>query len=161
MKTKGTNFGTKISIYLLFCGLIVFWSFQVFGQEWTAEQKEIWKVVEADYELFKQGDLEGILASRHDDVVLWWSNKSIPLDKELLKLNYKRWLDYDKPVKWELEPLAIQVIGNVGNVFYTYKYSGKILSDSGRAMITWIKQDNKWQMIGGLTASCNKLPPCK
>jgi len=64
MKTKGTNFRARTSIYLLLCGLIVFWSFQVFGEEWTEEQKEIWKVVVADYESFKQGDLEGLKAAR-------------------------------------------------------------------------------------------------
>ena len=89
MITKGTNFRARISIYLLFCGLIVFWSFQVFGEEWTEEQKEIWKAVEADIELLKQGDLEGLKAERHDDVVIWFNKEDYPFDKEEAMVKYK------------------------------------------------------------------------
>ena len=92
---------------------------------------------------------------------LWWGNKLIPFDKELLRFNYQGWFDYDKPVNWELEPLAIRVIGNVAIVFSTFKYSGNILSSRGRGMETWIKQDNKWLKIGNFDASCAKLLPCK
>ena len=160
MKTQGKSLLARVSVSLLICGLIVFWGFQAIGEEWTAEQKEVWEVVVADYELFKKGDVDGILASRHDDVVIWWGSKRIPYDKELVRFNYKNWFDYDKPVNWELEPLAIQIIGNVATVCYTYKFGGKILSGSGRDMETWIKQDNKWLMINSFGASCDELPPC-
>ena len=139
MKTQKGYFMARASVSIILCGLIIFCGLQAFGQDWTAEQKEVWDVVKADREKFKQGDLEGVLASRHDDVVIWWGQKPIPYDKELLEFNYKAWFDYDKPVKWELEPLTIKIVGKVASVFYTYKYSGKILSGS----------------------SCNKLPPCK
>ena len=89
-----------------------------------------------------------------------YANKTVPLDKELLKLNYKGWFDYDKPTSFKLEPLAIRIIGNVASVFYTYKFSGKILSGSGRTMKTWIKQDNRWILINSHSSSCDKLPPC-
>jgi len=163
MKTKGTNFRLRTLVYLLFCGLILFWSFQVFGEEWTKEQKEIWKVVVADYELFKQGDLEGLKAVRHDDVVICWGNKAAPFDKELALSNYEGWFNWDKPINWELKPLAIKVVGNIAVVFYAFKYSGGLASDVGlgRATETWIKQDNKWQLIGGFAASCDQLPPCR
>ena len=161
MKTKGTNFRARISIYLLFCALIVFWSLQVFGQEWTAEQKEIWKAVETQWELYKQGDLEGVMALQHDNVFIWWNNKVMPLGKKIMKHHYKDWFDYDKPVAYELEPLVIQIFGNVANVFYSYKWNGKALSDRARGLDTWIKKDNKWLKISYFTASCDELPLCK
>ena len=145
MKTRETNFRPRISVCLLFCGLIVFWSFQVFGQQWTEEQKEIWEVVVADWELFKQGDLVGLMADRHNNATIWSSTI----------------LSYDKPVAYELEPLAIGIIGNVANVFYEYKWNGNVLSERGRTMDTWIKQDNKWLLIASFSASCDKLPLCK
>jgi hypothetical protein len=95
-----------------------------------------------EFEKFKQGDVEGLLASRHDDVLIWWGDKPIPFDKKLLDFNYGGWFKYDIPATWEIEPLAIKVIGNVASVCFTYKYSGKILSGSGREIETWIKQDN-------------------
>ena len=156
MKTQQKGF---ISLFL--CGIIVFWCSLAVGEDWTAEQKEIWEVVVVDREKYKQGDLEGILASRHDNVVIWWGDKPIPYDKKLLRANYRGWFSYDKPTKLEIEPLAIKVIGNVASVFFTYKYSGNILSGSGRVLETWIKQDGKWLMINSFGASCDKLPPCK
>ncbi|UCD79798.1 MAG: nuclear transport factor 2 family protein [Desulfobacterales bacterium] len=161
MKTKDINLITWILVSIILFGIILLWNFQTFGQEWTIEQKEVWEAMLADVELFKQGDVEGILASRHDNVAIWWGNKPIPYDKELLSFNYKGWFDYDKPVKWELEPLAIKIIGNVASVFYTFKFSGNILSGSGRELETWIKQDNKWILINSFGASCDNLPPCK
>jgi len=161
MKTKRAYSMARVSVPIILCGMIVFWGFQVFGQDWTAEQKEVWKVVEADYEFFKKGDLEGVMAMRHDDVVIWWGNKPVPYDRKLLRLNYESWFTYDIPAKWELEPLAIKVIGNVASVFYKYKFSGNLLSGSGRNLETWIKQDNKWLMINNNGAHCDKLPPCE
>ena len=160
MKTKDMNLITWILVSIIILGIILLLNSKAFGQEWTAEQKEVWDIVVADYELFKEGDLEGILASRHDDVAILYGNKTVPLDKGLLKLNYKGWFDYDKPVSFELEPLAIKIIGNVASVFYTYKLSGNIMSFSGRAMKTWIKQNNKWILINSHSSSCDKLPPC-
>jgi hypothetical protein len=161
MKTQKKAFMARGFISLFLCGIIVLWGSQIFGQDWTAEQKEIWEVVKADYEKFKQGDLEGLSPSRHEDIIIWWGSESVPFDKKAALFKYKGWFDYDKPVKWELEPLAIKIVGNVASVFYLYKFSGSKTSGSGRDMETWIKQDNKWIMINTFGASCDKLPPCK
>jgi hypothetical protein len=161
MKTKSMHLMTRISVSLFICGMIVFWGFQAIGEEWTAEQKEVWDVVIADFEKFKQGDVEGLSSSRHEDVIIWWGSESVPFDKKMALYKYRGWFDYDKPVKWELEPLAIKIVGNVASVFYLYKFSGSITSGSGRDMETWIKQNNKWIMINSFGASCDELPPCK
>jgi hypothetical protein len=151
----------KAFISLFLCGVIVFWCSHAIGADWTAEQKEVWDVVVADYEKFKKGDVEGLLASRHDDVGIWWNNKPTPFDKKLAGSNYRGWFSYDIPTKWELEPLEIKIIGNVASVFFTYKFSGNVLSGYSRNLETWIKQDGKWLMINAFGASCDKLPPCK
>ena len=161
MKTQKMAFMTRGLFSLFLCGIILIWGSKIFGQEWTAEQKEIWEVVKADYGLFKKGDVEGVLSSRHENVIIWWGSEGLPFDKKQALFKYRKWFDYDKPVKWELEPLSIKIVGNVASVFYLYKYSGSILSGSGRDMETWIKQDNKWIMINSFGASCDKLPPCK
>jgi ketosteroid isomerase-like protein len=161
MKTKDIHFIKWILVSIILFGIIFLWNFQAFGQDWTVEQKEVWEVVVADYEKLKQGDIEGLLASRHDDIVIWWGNKPVPYDKKLIRTNYRGWFAYDIPTKWELEPFAIKIIGNVASVFFTYKYSGNILSGHARNLETWIKQDGKWLMINSFSATCDKLPPCK
>ena len=161
MKTKDIHFIKWILVSIISFGIIFLLNFQVFGQDWTAEQKEVWDVVVADYEKFKKGDVEGLLASRHDDVGIWWHNKPTPFDKGWAGSNYKGWFAYDIPTKWELEPLEIKIIGNVASVFFTYKFSGNVLSGNSRSLETWIKQDGKWLMINAFGASCDALPPCK
>jgi hypothetical protein len=161
MKTRAMNLLTWIIVSVILFGFFLLWNSTALGQEWTAEQKEVWEVVKADFEKFKKGDVAGILESRHEDAIIWWSNKLIPYDKELLNYNYKGWFDYDLPISWELEPLAIKIIGNVASILFTYKFSGKLLTGRGRDIETWIKQDDKWIMINSFTASCDKLPPCQ
>lgn len=161
MKTQKRSNMATVFITLFFCGIVIFWGSHVIGQEWTAEQKEIWELVEADYELFKQGDLQGILASRHDDVVIWSGIHLFPMNKKALRNNYKNWFASDKPVNWELKPLDIKVSGNVASVFYEYKFSGKRFSGHGRSVLTWVKQNRKWLIINGMTCSCEKLPSCE
>ena len=160
MKTKAMNLITWILVSIILFGIHLLWNSKAFGQDWTAEQKEIWEVVKADYEKIKRGEVEGILESRHEDIIIWWGSESVPFDKKLALFKYEGWFNYDTPVNWELEPLAIKIVGNVASVFYLYKFSGSKISGSGRDMETWIKQDNKWIMINTFGASCDKLPPC-
>ena len=161
MKTKGANFKARIPIYILFCGLIVFGSFQVFGGEWTAEQKEVWKAEETDAELKVKGDVKGMSALRHDYAVGWWYNRAVPFDDKNLMVRHKFWFAEDTPTRYNVEPLSIQTFGNVAVVYYMFNYRGKLYSGEGRTMETWIKQDNMWLNIGHFSASCDELPPCK
>ena len=161
MKTQGTSLLARVSVSLLICGLIVFWGFQASGEEWTAEQKEVWEVVETEWEYCKQGDVEAVLTGRHDDSLTWWSRRAIPLGKSAIRLSYQDWFDLDKPVSYELKPLNIHIFGDVANVFYLYKWQGKVLPKSGRNMATYVKQNNKWKLMGTMGCSCENLPVCK
>jgi hypothetical protein len=161
MKRKAIN-QTVITLFV-FTVLVSALCFQgslAYGQEWTATQKEILKAMETEWEFFKQGNLEEVMAMRHDKLIYWPNDRPNPLWREAARLLYKGWLDYDKPVAYELRPLEIQIIGNVANVFYEYKWNGKMYSGRGRTMDTWIKQDNKWLKISSFGASCDKLPSC-
>lgn len=161
MKTKGTKFRARISICSLLCGLIVFWSFQVFGQEWTEEQKEIWKTLESNWETMKLGDVEAVMSFYHEDNLEWWSGKTYPYGNNALKTSYKQWFDYDKPVSIELKPLEIRIFGDFATVFYQSKWKGKLLSESSRHLCTYIKENNKWKQIGSMACSCEEPPKCQ
>ena len=160
MKTQKRIFMATMFISLFFCGIIVFWGSQAIGQEWTAEQKEVWEAVQANWETLKKGDVEAALAMKHEDAVVWFASAPKPLKKEFLGYTYKSWFDYEKPTTAKLKPLNINIFGNVANVYYLYKYEGEKLSDIGRALVTLVKQGNTWLAIGSLSASCDKNPPC-
>ena len=69
----------------------------------------------------------------------------------------------NKPVTYELKPVAINIIGNVANVFLFIKWNGDKMpvTISGRQYSTWIKEDNKWKYMGGMGCSCDRSPYCE
>ena len=157
MKTQQKAF---ISLFL--CGIIVFWGSQAIGKDLTAEQKEVWAAVQANWETFKQGDVEAALAIKHDEMIAWFSSNPDPLKKEYLREAYNNWFNWSVPTFFKLEPSNIHIFNNVANVFYFYSWqsANKEIFDKGRVLETWVKQDNKWLMIGSLSSSCARLPSC-
>ena len=107
------------------------------------------------------GDVDALIALGTKGSLEWWPTKKKPYDANAIKEEYKKWSDYDKPVTYELEPLNIHIVNNVANVFYLYQWKGKVSSDSGRIMETWIKQDNRWKFMGAMGCSCEKALTCK
>jgi ketosteroid isomerase-like protein len=152
---------TTVSILIFLCVIIIFSGFQAFGAEWTTEQKEVWDATLADVELFKKGDVEKIMGNRHEDMVVWWNDNSLPFDKELAPYKYNDWFNYDIPKNWELKPITIKISGNIAIIAYTYKFSGEILSGSGRNIEVWVKQNNKWLLLSSTGASCEKSAKCQ
>ena len=161
MKTQGTSLLARISVFLFICGLIVFWGFQVSGEEWTAEQKEIWKTLESSWETFKLGDVEALMAFYHEGNLEWWSSRTHPYGTDELKLRYKDWFDYDKPVSIELKPIHIRIFGDFAIVFYQVKWKGKVYSDNSRRLCAYIKENNKWKKIGSMSCSCEEPSKCQ
>jgi len=162
MKTKAINLITWILVSIILFGIILLWNSKAFGQEWTADQKEVWVSVQEFWKTIKIGDVEASLAGQHDKMFDWFSENPDPLNKELLRSGYNNWVSRFKPTSVKLEPLAINIVKNVANVFYLFKWesANKEVSNRGRALVTLVKQDNKWLSIGSLRTSCDTLPPC-
>ena len=152
----------KAFIALSICGMIVFWTSQAIGEDWTAEQKEVWAAVQAGWEALKNGDVKAATAGQHDKMLAWFSMNPDPFKKELIRLELNNWVGRFKPTFVKLKPLAINIVMNVANVFYLFKWesANKEVSDRGRILITLVKQDNKWLAIGSFGSSCDTLPPC-
>ncbi len=132
MKKHRTKLFAKTLFSLLFSGVIVFCGFQVSAEEWNEEQKEVWKSVEAGWKLFVKGDIDAIAAIAVEGYLEWWPNDPNPFGKNYMKGKYKRWFDGNKPVSYELKPVALNIIGDVANVFYFYKWNGDTLCPSFR-----------------------------
>jgi len=152
----------KAFIALSICGMIVFWTSQAIGEDWTAEQKEVWAAVQAGWEALKNGDVKAATAGQHDKMLAWWIRRPDPMNKELIQLGYKSWISQAKPNYVKLEPLAINIVNNVANAFYLFKWqsSNKEVFQRGRALLTLVRQDDKWLAIGSLSSSCDRPAPC-
>ena len=163
MCTNGTVLKAIILIPIILCGIVVFWNFAVYAEEWTEAEKEVWSVIETHWELFKQGDYKAYEASMHDDAIIWWGQKALPLQKDLIMGNYQGWINspMQRPETYQIKPYAIQIIGDIANVFYSFSWKAKSgASDRARALVSLKKQNGKWLTISFMYSSCNKLPAC-
>ena len=160
MRTHEKNLLTWILVSIILLGIFLFWNSKAFGQEWTAEQKEVWASVQNKWEALKEGDVETAMKLTNENAFLWSRAYPEPNSYGMLKVTYENWVKIEKPSSAKIRPLKINIFNNIANVYYIYEYEGAKLSDKGRVFETWMKQDNKWLLIGGLSSSCDTLPNC-
>ncbi len=129
-------------------------SMQVFAQEWSAAQMEVWKNVETYNSLGMQKNLEGFLEYFHADYCGWEYGDPLPTNKADVRkyLEHSGWKTRMILIS-DIKPVAIKIHGNVAIVHYYYTVTqkdaeGKEKSSSGRWTDILIKQGNKWLMIG-------------
>ena len=67
-------------IFIVLC-LTLLSSSQLFGQKWSAEQKEVLETMKTRNDLFAQKDIEGGMEYAHDDGISWASVDSLPSNK--------------------------------------------------------------------------------
>ena len=107
----------KILIPIILCGIMVFWNFAVYAEEWTEAEKEVWSVIEMNWELLKQGDYKAYEANTHDNAIIWWGRNALPLPKDLIMGSYQGWVSSPdaRPETYQIEPFAIQIFGDIAN----------------------------------------------
>ena len=151
----------SIIISTLVVFFIVATGFHALGEEWTQEQKDVWSVVEQYYSNIYNGDVAATMALVHDKSLELFSDKSIPLTKDLMEYTYKEWVSIKPTIK--VKPISIAVIDHrVANAFYYFQWESQVgnWSGKGRGMQTFMKQSDKWISIGAIYSKCNKPPPC-
>jgi ketosteroid isomerase-like protein len=129
--------------------IVMFFTYPTYGEELSAAQKEVWKMQEAVWELWKKGEVEGRLALYHKECILWLYNAAFPGDKTLIRREMTK---YSKIDSFELEPQEVKVFGNFAIVQYSLKYTAFGKNYNERATTNWMKQDEKWQIIGSMRA---------
>lgn len=144
---------TLIKGVLIFIFIILFSSVQLFGQEWSKEQKEIWENVETYWDLSAKGDVEGFLSYVHDDYSGWSNSDALPDDKISMRKYLSHVFKTRKVLVQVLKPVAINIHDDVAIVQYYYTrlitdVEGKEKDRSGRWTDILMKQGDKWVMIG-------------
>ncbi len=128
-------------------------SAQLFGQEWSEEQKEVWKNVETYSELSAKRDLEGFLGYFHDDYSGWFNQNALPNNKASVRKFLSHIFKTTKVLVNDIQPVAIKIHDNIAIVHYYYSnivkdVEGKEKNTSGRWTDILMKQGDKWVMIG-------------
>ena len=140
------------SIFIVLC-LTLLSSAQLFGQEWSEEQKEVWNTVETYMGLSAKGDLEGFMGYFHDDYSGWSNQDALPGNKASTRKFLSHIFKARKILVQDLQPVAIKIHSNVAIVQYYYTRilkdaEGKEKNVSGRWTDILLKQGDKWYIIG-------------
>jgi ketosteroid isomerase-like protein len=128
-------------------------SVQLFGQEWSEEQKEAWKFIETHWDQWAKEDMEGILANYHDDFIGWEIISPLTFNKAFLRKNMPHWFKTGEVVIYNIQPIAINIFDNVAILHY---YWSNVIQDtkgnetnySGRWTDIIMKQGDRWVLIG-------------
>jgi ketosteroid isomerase-like protein len=128
-------------------------SAQLLAQEWSEEQKEVWKNVEAYSDMWVKGDLEGFLAYFHDDFSGWGNQDALPRNKASVRKFATHNFKSLKVFVTDIQPVGINIFDNVAIVQYYYTNvlkdkEGKEQTARGRWTDILMKQGDKWVIIG-------------
>ena len=155
MKQSTKFFVVLVGLAFLFCGGI-----KAYGQQYTPEQKEVWKMEEASWELFKQGDVQKYLTLWNKDAEVWAATTEGPTTKESYSKGCggeKSFFPFPsekvqgKEISYKLDPPSITIHHNVALVFYRCAINGVDVSPFiARVLHVWQKQGGKWLLIGGM-----------
>jgi hypothetical protein len=137
---------------VLAAGCIVAVAGSAAAQTWTAEQQEIWKFEQQQWQMEKSKDASWIETMVHPNLHYWAAGSPVPQDKASLA----RWNRYSSAeatvLEQELYPLAATITGNVAVVQYRYQiarenYKKERETVWGHYTDVLIKQDGKWLFI--------------
>ena len=149
---------------ILAFSIVTFFTYSIYAENLSGEQKEIWKMEEKLWDTWKKERAESLKVFYHKDAIIWGSNFTWPSDRALTYQRdyYDARSHYNNPI--ESFKLTLHEIRHFGNVAVV-QYDAEVVSflkrhDKFRVSNSWIKQDGKWLIIGTMYNSCSNLPKC-
>ena len=142
----------RVACRALACAVVLTWAGAASAQTWSAEQQEIWKLEEKQWQMAKDKDLSWIDTMVHPNLSYWGTDSPVPQTKASLA----RWNRYDNTtatvLEQELFPLSITVTGNIAVVNYRYQiaresYKKERETVHGRYMDVLVKDGGRWLFI--------------
>ncbi len=129
------------------------------GQNWSKEQKEVWKGVESGWEAWSKGDTEGAFNTIHDKYLGWNNDDALPMSKAKWMKMYNMYKEMSTVEYYDLNPARILVDGDNAVVYYyfefysTFKKGDKVKENhmEGRNVEFYIKQNGQWMLFGDMT----------
>ena len=132
------------------------------AQDTAKDEAQVWRLEKAYWEYVKSNDLEKYRALWHEDFVGWPLVSSAPVHKD----HITNWItaNTSKGIKlqsYSIEQLAIQVTGDIAINHYRIKakwvtsHKAEARTDALRITHTWIRTNETWQIIGGMSAPVN------
>lgn len=146
-------------LLIMFALSVFMVSFNLNAQEWTKEQKEVWKQVKSMWVNWSASDIDAAFAGVHDNYLGWNNSNPMPVSKAKWVEPMKKRNDKVTDRDFDIEPVRILVVDDAAVVHYYYsmwwvynngdkKINGK---SSGKWTEFFVRQDGKWMLIGDFT----------
>jgi ketosteroid isomerase-like protein len=144
---------TSISLVLAVFCCILLASAPLCAQEWSATQREIWKVSEERTAAFEKGDVEKLMSYIHPEYRGSGHGSPVAVDKSIIRKQFEQITKTYKVVYVFSQPTAIQVFGNTAIVHYIWTITLKSLDGKESELQTawtdvFVKQGDKWLIVG-------------
>ena len=122
------------------------------AQTWTAEQQEIWRLEEQQWQMVKDKDLTWIDKMVHANISYWDVDQPGPQNKAALT----RWSRFSSSastvLEQELFPISITITGNLAVTQYRYSlvrenYKKERETATGRYTDVLVREGGRWLFI--------------
>jgi len=138
------------TITILFVVMLL--SGNIFAQQWSAEQKEVWAGVEKYWEVNQSNPLD-FLQYFDESYLGWGYENGAPTTKSDAAKSFGYWLKKGKEQYHILTPARIWVNGDFAYVHYYYTVvsesnDGKPNTERGRWTDILMKKNGKWMLVG-------------
>lgn len=122
-------------------------------EDWSGAQQEVWEQEEAFWTYLSAGKIDRFMTLWDEQVIDWPSSEDRPISRSALRSSVEEDAS-GSDLRYELEPLAINVYGVIGMAFYgvIFKSEKGEATGAGRYIHVWQKQDGEWKIIGGMSA---------
>lgn len=131
------------------------------AQEWTEDQKAVWKVTEDMWISWQKGDIDGVFAGVHENYTGWSNHSDMPESKAKWLASLTKYNDMQSMRDYNIEPARIHVERNLAVIHYYFTYSymldmgeeKKWISHKGKWTSFMIMEKDLWLLIGDFTHS--------
>ena len=117
------------------------------GQEWSAEQQAVWKVVKWTWDVTEETDWCAEVC--HPNALAWGNDTPAPRNREQISGWWRLNNESTKMLKADVTPIGIAVQGDTAVAHYYYSQlsedkEGERKTQHGRYTDVLIKEDGKW-----------------
>ena len=125
---------------------------QAFGAEWSAEQQEIWKVEQQQWDMDAAKDASWMDTMLHANLRYWETGAPMPRDKASLKHWSRVGYESATTLEHEIFPISATITGNVAVVQYNYmlareNYKKERETVTGHYTDVLIKDGGRWLFL--------------
>lgn len=122
------------------------------AQTWSAEQQEIWKFEELQWQMARDKDLSWVDKMVHSNLTYWETGEAMPQNKASLA----RWNKFNSAsttvLEQELFPISITITGNVAVAQYRYRivrenHKKDRETVTGHYMDVLLKEGGSWRFL--------------